>query len=96
MGDHRVEVDDTPIELYQEDLLDQLRRVDDGRQTLQQTYAGKTKAQRIGFFLALLELVRQRRIAVMQDDMFTDIEVELLADPEDADDPDGADDSADT
>ena len=31
MGDHRVEVDDTPVELYQEDLLDQLgvRRRDD-------------------------------------------------------------------
>lgn len=81
LGDHRVEIDDTPIELYQEDLLDQLTRMREGKMTLQQSYAGKTCAQRIGFFLAVLELVRQRRILVRQDDIHTDIEVELLDEP---------------
>ncbi len=76
VGEHRVVVDDTPIELHAEDLLDRLRReVEESRQagqewrglTLQRVFTGRTRGEAIGLFLAMLELVRQRKIEVVQD-----------------------------
>ncbi len=77
LGDHRVEIDDTPAALYQEDLLDRLGRTSDGRLTLQETFEGCPRPQRLGLFLATLELVRLRRIDVRQDDLLAEIAVEL-------------------
>lgn len=82
LGDHRVEMDDTPIELHQEDLLDQLGRAAERRVTLQETFAGRNRLQVIGLFLAMLELVRQRRVVVKQDRINGEIVVELNADPD--------------
>ncbi len=67
LGEHAVEYDDTPIGLHQEDLLDRLRRRDDGRLSLQDTFVGRTRGAMIGLFLAVLELARQRRIGFRQD-----------------------------
>jgi len=69
LGAHHVEFDDTPIELYEEDLLDRLEHTPEKRLTLQRTFEGQTQAQRIGLFLATLELTRVRRITVQQDDI---------------------------
>ena len=84
LGDHRVEYDDTPIALHQEDLLDRLGRADAGRITLQQAFTGRSRGEVIGLFLATLELVRQRRVLVRQDDLLGEIVLELNADPEEA------------
>jgi segregation and condensation protein A len=79
LGDHVVEIDDTPIALYQADLLDRLDRADDHRLTLQQTFGGQTPVQRVGFFLATLELARLRRLRIVQDDLDGPIELVLTA-----------------
>jgi segregation and condensation protein A len=60
LGDHTVEIDDTPIALYQEDLIDRLSRAPERRLTLQQAFEGQNIGQRIGMFLATLELVSRR------------------------------------
>ncbi|BAM04730.1 segregation and condensation protein A [Phycisphaera mikurensis] len=66
VGDHEVEVDDTPISLHAEDIADRIAR--DGGEartlTLGQVIAGRGRGEAIGLFLALLELVRQRRLTV--------------------------------
>jgi segregation and condensation protein A len=78
LGEHVVEIDDTPIELHQEDLLDRLRSAAQGRLTLQDAFSGRPLGQRVGLFLATLELARTRRITVKQDEMDAPIEIVLL------------------
>ena len=75
-GDHRVQIDDTPAAVYQENLLQRLRRAG-GRLALQEAFEGHERVQRLGLFLAMLELVRLRRIVVRQEDLLSDIAVEL-------------------
>ena len=77
VGDHRVEYDDTPISLHQEDLVDRLGRADTRRLVLTSVFEGRSHGERIGLFLALLELVRQGRVRVKQDDLDDQIEVTL-------------------
>ena len=81
-GDHIVEMDDTPIALHQEDLLDRLTRAREGRLTLQETFEGHSRGQRIGLFLATLELVRLHRVTVLQDDIDSEIEIALIEEGE--------------
>lgn len=78
MGDHTVEIDDTPIALYQEDLLDRLRRAEPHSMTLQEAFGGQTLLQRVGLFLATLELVRLGNVAVKQQEPLSEIMIELL------------------
>lgn len=80
LGDHKVEIDDTPIALHQEDLLDRLTRSTDQRLTLQEAFQGANPAQRIGLFLATLELVRLRRVTVLQLQIESPIELVLNTD----------------
>lgn len=90
MGDHRVEIDDTPAALYQADLLDRLQRSAEGRLTLQDAFEGCQRVQRIGLFLATLELVRLRKVRVQQENLLADVLIELKPDapePEDASEP---------
>ncbi len=63
---HQVAVDDTPIALYAEDILDSLERAG-GVQPFSDIFAGRVKAEMIGLFLALLELIRERRVQAKQD-----------------------------
>ncbi|MDB5296782.1 MAG: scpA [Phycisphaerales bacterium] len=73
---HEVAYDDTPIELHATDIEDRLKI--EGRLTLRQLVAGRTgKSEIIGVFLALLELIRQKKILVTQGDDLTD----LIIDP---------------
>lgn len=67
LGDHEIVDDDTPIELHAEDLVDRLGR-EGGTIELGRIFAGRTRVEMIGLFLAMLELVRQRRVGVSQDD----------------------------
>lgn len=77
VGDHLVEADDTPIELHAADLVDLLQRETSPegdastgkprRLSLRAVMRGRTRPQAIGLFLAMLELMKQQRIRVMQE-----------------------------
>jgi segregation and condensation protein A len=72
IGEHHVAMDDTPIEEHAEDILDLLRDTQDedrsGEIEFAAVFAGRSRGEMIGLFLAMLELVRQRRVIVRQED----------------------------
>ena len=75
---HEVIYDDTPISLHAEDILDRLHR--EGAMTLQAIFVGRaTRTEMIGLFLAVLELVRQSRINVVQGSSGDPISLQLRA-----------------
>lgn len=79
--EHQVTYDDTPISLHAADIYDRLVR--DGAMTLQKMFEGRTtRSEMIGLFLATLELVRQRKIRVLQSDAVSGGEIRLEARPE--------------
>ena len=89
--EHHVTVDDTPLALHAADIHDRLLR--DGAMTLQQIFEGRTnRSEMIGLFLATLELVRQRKVRVLQDRIAGEIRLEPTAD-EDAAANDAPDDA---
>jgi segregation and condensation protein A len=70
LGEHKVEYDETPIELHAEDILDRLRSdaaAGGPGFSLRALFTGRTRAEMIGLFLATLELVRRRAVAVRQE-----------------------------
>lgn len=80
IGEHHVAFDDVPIELCQEDILDRLNRSSSQKLTLQETFQGMKLQERIGMFLATLELVRLRQITIVQDDHFDSIIIKPIDD----------------
>ncbi len=87
LGEHEIIADDTPIELHAADLLDRLAR--DGaaqdappRLSLRRILTGRSKGEMIGLFLAMLTLIRDQRVAVLQSDIGGEIELELRPEPE--------------
>jgi segregation and condensation protein A len=71
---HEVVYDDTPIDLHAADIEDRLTR--EGRLTLRQLVIGrKNRSEMIGVFLALLELIRQKKVLVHQNEVRDDIEI---------------------
>jgi segregation and condensation protein A len=76
-GFHQVGVDDTPITLHAADITDALQRCG-GRQKFEDLFAGRSKPEMIGLFLALLEMIRQRRVRAVQERATSAILVELL------------------
>jgi segregation and condensation protein A len=75
--DHEVVYDDTPVSLHAADIQDRLER-EGGSLRFEQIFEGRTKAEMIGLFLALLELIRQDRVRIEQEDIFAPIIVHLL------------------
>jgi segregation and condensation protein A len=72
---HEIIYDDTPIDLHAADIEDRLKR--DGKLTLRILIAGrKSRSEMIGVFLALLELIRQKKILVSQGGDLADMEIE--------------------
>lgn len=66
-GYHEVTYDDTPIDLHAADIEDRLKR--ETRLTLRELVVGrKSRSEMIGVFLALLELIREKKILVTQAD----------------------------
>ena len=64
-GFHEVTYDDTPIDLHAADIEDRLMR--EGKLTLRDLVVGRgSKSEMIGVFLALLELIREKKILVEQ------------------------------
>lgn len=76
-GVHQVGVDDTPIKLHAADIVDSIERCG-GAQNFEEIFTGRTRPEMIGLFLALLELIRQRRVRAMQDRPFGPILLRLL------------------
>ncbi|HVU63395.1 MAG TPA: segregation/condensation protein A [Phycisphaerales bacterium] len=74
VGEHRVVMDDTPVELHAEDIVDRLRRhaeeslVAGGTEEMDfaRIFERRSRSEMIGLFLAVLELVKQQRIRVRQ------------------------------
>jgi len=79
LGDHKVEYDDTPIGLHQDDIVDRLERSGTRSLTLQDIFRGRSRGEAIGLFLALLELARNQRVSVKQERADDEIEIELVA-----------------
>jgi segregation and condensation protein A len=80
--DHEVIYDDTPLELYEEDILDRLRR--DGAMSFEKIFEGRTnRTEIVGLFLAILELVRLQKIlaAQNQEANFGQIQIHLNPNP---------------
>jgi segregation and condensation protein A len=76
---HEVTYDDTPIDLHAADIEDRLMR--EGKLSLRGLIVGrKTRSEMIGVFLALLELIRQKKILVFQAD--NDVDMEITPAPE--------------
>ena len=76
---HQVIYDDTPIELHAEDILDRLAR--EGPMTFRRIFEGRTERdQLLGLFLAILELVRLKKILARQERNFGEIHVHLNPD----------------
>lgn len=73
---HEVAYDDTPIELHAADIEDRLCR--DRTLSLRRLLEGRSsRSEMIGVFLALLELIRQKKVLARQDDAEPDdIEIE--------------------
>jgi segregation and condensation protein A len=72
---HEVTYDDTPIDLHAADIEDRLKR--EHKLTLKQLLVGrKSRSEMIGVFLALLELIREKKILVQQGDDRSDLEIE--------------------
>ena len=71
---HEVTYDDTPIDLHAADIEDRLTR--EGKLTLRQLLVGRTnRSEMIGVFLALLELIREKKILVEQPAATDDMEI---------------------
>ena len=79
---HEITYDDTPIDLHAADIEDRLRR--EGKLTMRQLFIGrKSRSEMIGLFLALLELIRQKKVMAHQSEMLGEIEI-IPAPPEHA------------
>jgi segregation and condensation protein A len=71
---HEVTYDDTPIDLHAADIEDRLGR--EGKLTLRQLIVGRTsKSEMVGVFLALLELIREKKILVTQSESLGEVEI---------------------
>ena len=77
---HEVLYDDTPIDLHAADIEDRLMR--EPKLTLRELIIGrKSRSEMIGVFLALLELIREKKILVEQSETLGDVDI-VAAPPE--------------
>ena len=71
---HEVLYDDTPIDLHAADIEDRLKR--DHHLTLRELIVGrKSRSEMIGVFLALLELIREKKILVEQSETLGEMDI---------------------
>lgn len=71
---HEVTYDDTPIDLHAADIEDRLKR--EKKLSLRQLITGRSsKSEMIGVFLALLELIREKKILVQQAEPLGEVEI---------------------
>ncbi len=95
LGEHEVISDETPIELHAADIVERLEqaRADGGGgtsggsggggpMTLRMILTGRTRPEMIGLFLALLDLIRQQRVRVRQEEEGDEIILEACGEDE--------------
>lgn len=71
---HEVTYDDTPIDLHAADIADRVGR--ERKISFRQLLAGReTRSEMIGVFLALLELIRQKRVVISPAEGENDVEI---------------------
>ncbi len=71
---HEVTYDDTPIDLHAADIADRLKR--EKRLSLRQLLTGrKNRSEMVGVFLALLELIREKKVLVEQAETFGEVDI---------------------
>lgn len=75
--DHEIVYDDTPVTLHATDILERLQ-AEGGSLAFEIIFIGRSKSEMIGLFLALLELMRQKRVRAEQDKLFGQIVVYLI------------------
>ena len=84
IGEHEVVSDDTPLELHVENIVEHLQAKiaagAAGTSSLRTLIDGKTRAEMVGLFLAILVLVRDQRVSVLMND--GEVEMELRTDVE--------------
>lgn len=84
IGDHEVISDDTPLEVHVENIIEHLQaRIESGQGnagSLRSMLVGKTRAEMVGMFLAILVLTRDQRLRVAMSD--GEVEIELRTDVE--------------
>jgi segregation and condensation protein A len=82
-GHHAVSVDDRPIEHYESLIVESLER--DGPRAFAALFQDcGARAEIVGTFLALLELIRRRRVRAEQEKLFGEIYLFLLVEPAEA------------
>ena len=74
---HEIAYDDTPLALHAADLVDYLQR-EGGSASFDRIFEGRDKGEVIGLFLALLELIRAKRVRAEQETTFEKIILHLL------------------
>ena len=73
---HEVTYDDTPIDLHAADIEDRLAR--DGPLTLRSLIVGRrSRSEMVGVFLALLELIREKRVLVDQPEPLGEVRITI-------------------
>ncbi len=82
LGDHKVEYDDTPIAEHAADIVDRMQSMGTQRIRFASLFEGHSRAEMIGLFLAMLELVRQHSLEVDQDESDNVIHVRLRSEDE--------------
>ncbi len=74
---HDVRYDDTPIALHAADVLDRLDR-EGPTMPFEKIFEGRSRSEMVGLFLALLELIRQKRVRIQQEKQFETIVITLI------------------
>ncbi len=82
IGEHEVMTDETPLEVHVEHIIEHLQsKIESGKpgsSSLRSMLTGKTRAEMVGMFLAILVLVRDQRVGVSIAD--GEVEMELRTD----------------
>ncbi len=85
IGEHEVMTDETPLEVHVEHIIEHLQaKIKSGGQgssSLRSMLTGKTRAEMVGMFLAILVLVRDQRVRVSMSDA-GEAEMELRSEVE--------------
>lgn len=83
LGDHQIVDDDTPIEVHAQDILERLGGKSQNELAFSSLFTGRTRPEMIGLFLALLDLVRHRRVSLRQEATPAGREIYLQPAPQD-------------
>jgi segregation and condensation protein A len=86
VGEHRVVVDDTPVEVHGDRIVQRLKDAiaagalrEEAQIEFKSLFVQRTRSEMIGIFLAILELVKQQKVLVQQEAIAGEIVLKLGA-----------------